>query len=174
MAGTVKKFGKVALLGVAAFGLTGMQGRTNDLDDRLLAGHNRERASLKLPTMRWNPDLAKSARHWATHLAKTGKFEHSPRVSGLSPRGENIWGGTPGAYTPEAMVGLWIAEKKAFVPGTFPRNSTTGNWRDVAHYTQLVWKNTGEVGCGVARGEREEILVCHYAQPGNIIGRAPF
>lgn len=168
------RFWKGALLGAAFLGLTGMQGRTNDLDDRLLAGHNRERAELNLPQLAWNPQLAKSAHRWADHLAVTGKFEHSPNRPGKPLQGENIWGGTVGAYTPEAMVGLWTDEKSAFVYGIFPGNSTTGKVADVAHYTQMVWKNTREVGCAVARNAREEILVCHYAQPGNIIGRKPF
>ncbi|MGB7407660.1 MAG: CAP domain-containing protein, partial [Pontixanthobacter sp.] len=117
--------------------------------------------------------LADSAAKWAGHLAQTGKFEHSPNIRGQRRRGENIWGGTPGAYTPEAMVGLWIAEKEAFKKGTFPRNSTTGNVQDVAHYTQVIWKETHEVGCAVARSNREEILVCHYSRPGNVVGRKP-
>ena len=47
------------------------------------------------------------------------------------------------------MVGSWIDEKRAFRPGVFPNVSRTGNWDDVAHYTQLIWKGTTRVGCAI-------------------------
>ncbi|WP_197707084.1 CAP domain-containing protein [Calothrix sp. NIES-3974] len=27
---------------------------------------------------------------------------------------------------------------------------STGNWVDVGHYTQIIWRNTTEVGCAIA------------------------
>lgn len=71
------------------------------------------------------------------------------------------------------MVELWIAEKAFYVPGVFPANSRSGRVQDVGHYTQLIWKDTTHVGCGIGRGRQEEILVCRYHRPGNIIGRRP-
>lgn len=82
--------------------------------------------------------------------------------------------GTAGRFAPEAMVGAWIEEKAYFTRGTFPRVSRTGQWADVGHYTQMVWRDTSEVGCAVARGRRADVLVCRYARPGNVVGRAPF
>jgi hypothetical protein len=143
------------------------------LDQRLLAAHNLERATLGLPVLRWNAELAAGAKLWADHLAQTGRFEHSPNTPGASPLGENIWGGTSGAYQPESMVGLWIAEKRHFRAGVFPQNSDTGRVQDVAHYTQVVWRDTGEVGCALSKGSQEDILVCRYSDPGNVIGRNP-
>jgi len=60
-----------------------------------------------------------------------------------------------------------------FKNGTFPNVSTTGNWSDVGHYTQVIWKNTTEVGCGVARSNQGEIWVCNYNPPGNYQGQNP-
>jgi hypothetical protein len=154
--------------------LVGAQGFRNDLDARLLASHNRERAMLGLEPMRWNPELARGAQDWANRLARTGRFEHSPDAPHEPPLGENIWGGTPGAYQPENMVGLWISEKRFFKPGVFPANSTTGRVDDVSHYTQVIWSDTREVGCGVSEGVGEDILVCRYKSPGNIRGLVPF
>lgn len=174
MARLVKTSGKLAFLVLAASLLTGAQPRLGGLNDRLLESHNRERALAGVPLLRWNNDLARGAQAWADHLASTGRFEHSPNIPGRPPEGENIWGGTPGAFRPEAMVDLWIAEKEYFVPGVFPANSRTGRPQDVSHYTQLIWGRSGEVGCGIAEGDREEILVCRYSEPGNVRGRDPF
>lgn len=174
MARFVKTSAKIAFLATAATLLIGAQPRLGGLNDRLLDSHNRERALAGVPALRWNDNLAQRAQAWANHLASTGRFEHSPNVPGYPLEGENIWGGTPGAFRPEAMVDLWIAEKEYFVPGVFPSNSRTGRPQDVSHYTQLIWGRSAEVGCGIAQGQREEILVCRYSEPGNVRGRDPF
>ena len=164
---------KLALiLAIAAF-LPGMQGRLANFETRVLSSHNHERQAMDMPPLKWDHALAKRAQAWADYLATSGKFEHSPNLLGKPLEGENIWGGTSGAYSPEAMVGLWIAEKDYFVGGVFPSNSSTGRVQDVSHYTQLVWRRTGAVGCGISQGENEEILVCRYSKPGNLIGTHP-
>lgn len=165
---------KLAFLAVVMTLLSGAQPRLGGLNDRLLESHNRERAIAGVPSLRWSPELAQRAQAWADHLSETGKFEHSPNIPGRPLEGENIWGGTPGAFRPEAMVDLWISEKKNFVPGVFPANSQTGRPEDVSHYTQLIWARSGEMGCGLSGKGSEEILVCRYSEPGNVTGRDPF
>ena len=142
-------------------------------DQRILAAHNRERSNLGLIPLSWNSSLARSARRWADHLAITGRFEHAPE-NDAAPEGENLWAGTKGYFTPEAMVNAWIREKRFFRPGAFPDNSTTGRVEDVGHYTQLVWRATTEVGCAEAANGSEDILVCRYAEAGNYRGEQPF
>jgi hypothetical protein len=170
----IKMAGKLAFLAAAATLLTGAQPRLGGLNDRLLDSHNRERALVGVPSLSWNDELAQGAQAWADHLAATGRFEHSPNIPGRPLEGENIWGGTSGAFRPESMVDLWIAEKKDFVPGVFPANSRTGRPQDVSHYTQLIWGRSGEVGCGLSQNGGDEILVCRYSEPGNVKGRDPF
>ena len=169
----VKACAKLALVAVLLTFLPGMQGRNADFENRVLASHNRERLTLGLPQLQWDEALAKRAKAWADHLAATGKFEHSPNIPGQPLEGENIWGGTSGVYFPEDMVGLWIAEKAYFIEGVFPANSTTGRVQDVSHYTQLVWRRTGAVGCGISQKGEEEIMVCRYSEPGNRRGIDP-
>jgi len=140
---------------------------------RLLDAHNRERSAIGVPALRWNVALEASAQRWADHLAATGAFEHAPEDP-LRPEGENIWAGSRGYFSPEAMVDAWIRERRNFKPGTFPNNSATGDVADVGHYTQLVWRETHEVGCALARGKVEDVLVCRYAEAGNYIGERPF
>lgn len=148
-------------------------GLTNNFEQRVLGAQNRERASLGLKPMTWDPALAMSARRWADNLARNGRFEHAP-FDERDPQGENLWAGTRGYYALEARVSAWLREKQHFVPGVFPNNSKTGRVEDVGHYTQIVWRNTGKVGCAVATGRIEDVLVCRYSEPGNWRGERPF
>jgi hypothetical protein len=153
--------------------LIGAIGFRTNFDARLLAAQNRARGEVGVSPMTWNDRLAMDARAWADQLAASGRFEHSPDEPNLEPQGENLWAGTPGAYQPESMVELWTDEKQDYRPGVFPNNSRSGDVAKVSHYTQLIWRETTQVGCSMARGQREEILVCRYSAPGNVIGQRP-
>jgi len=144
-----------------------------DFNQRLLAAHNEVRAKVGVPALSWNQDLAADARIWAKELAATGRFEHSPDEAGIEPQGENLWAGTPRAFSPEAMVGLWTAEKRDYRPGVFPNNSRSGDVENVGHYTQMIWRESRQVGCATAVGRDEEFLVCRYSTAGNVYGQRP-
>ncbi|HEU0097492.1 MAG TPA: CAP domain-containing protein [Allosphingosinicella sp.] len=163
-----------AALALAAPLLVGGTGRLTSLDERLLAAHNRERSAAGIPALAWDPVLAAEAARWGGELAASGEFEHDPDTDGEDPQGENLWAGTPGAYAPEEMVEGWVEEKKYFRPGRFPDNSVTGDFADVGHYTQLMWRESDRVGCALASGSKEEVLVCRYRTAGNVVGERPF
>ncbi|MDF5711941.1 MAG: CAP family protein [Nostoc sp. S4] len=133
----------------------------------ILAEHNKYRAEVGVPPLQWSENLAASAQKWANHLAATGTFEHSGA-------GENLASGTAGAYSVTQLIDLWGHEKKNFKNGIFPDVSTTGHWENVGHYTQVVWRKTREVGCGLASGHGKDFLVCHYNPAGNFIGQRVF
>jgi uncharacterized protein YkwD len=169
-----KRIGIAALLAATPM-MLGSQGTLNNLEERVLASHNRERASAGVEPMSWDPALAADARKWARHLIRVGYLVHYPDDhDDPDPQGENLWAGTTGYYGLESMVGLWIDEKKNFKPGTFPDNTVTGNLEDVGHYTQLMWRSSRSVGCAVARGRHDDFLVCRYSEGGNVIGETPF
>lgn len=169
---TIRSIMSVAVL-LSSPLLTGGTTARADFNQRLLAAHNAERALVGVPPLAWDDHLAAEARTWANQLAASGRFEHSPDKPGEEPEGENLWAGTPRAFSPEAMVGLWIAEKKDYHPGVFPNNSRSGDIEHVGHYTQLIWRGSGEVGCATAIGAAEEYLVCRYTRAGNIYGERP-
>jgi hypothetical protein len=172
---TLAKLGVAVLLGALAPLMQGSLGFSANLEQRLLAAHNRERAQLGIRPLRWDSRLAAGAAQWGAYLARTGAFDHSPQALGDDdPVGENLFMGTHGYYGPEAMVGAWIDEKRLFRPGIFPDNSRTGSFEDVGHYTQLMWRSTGEVGCAVIANREDDFLVCRYAEPGNVEGERPF
>ena len=162
----------LALAAPLAQGATGFE---NQLDQRLLASHNRERAALGIAPLIWSDELARQAQDYADHLGDVGHLVHSEDdPTDPDPQGENLWAGTKGYYAPEAMVGLWVAEKTDYKPGVFPDNSKSGDVENVGHYTQLVWRSSDKVGCAVAHGAEDDFLVCRYSEGGNVIGEKPF
>jgi hypothetical protein len=132
----------------------------------LLAAHNKYRAEVGAPPLQWSADLAASAKAWADHLASTGTFEH-----GGTDTGQNLWQGTSGFFSITQMVDGWGSEKQFYKVGTFPNVSTTGHWEDVGHYTQMIWKNTTQVGGAISSGNGNDVLVCHYNPAGNVLGQ---
>jgi uncharacterized protein YkwD len=141
----------------------------------IVAAHNvyRSDPAINTPPLQWSSDLATGAQSWADHLASTSTFEHS----GTPGVGENIAQGSTGSFTPAQMVDFWgktainvSSEQQNFQPGTFPNTSTTGNWSDAGHYTQVIWRTTTSVGCGIASDGTNDYLVCQYSPAGNIEG----
>ena len=143
---------------------------TGTLAQRLLAAHNLHRSAAGVPLLRWDDQLVAGARTYAAQMASTGQLAHSPRQSRVG-QGENLWMGTAGSYTPEAMVQSWANERRYFRAGIFPNVSSTGNWADVAHYTQMIWRSTTRIGCAVQRSGRWDYMVCRYSPAGNRDGQ---
>jgi hypothetical protein len=141
-----------------------------DLQSTVLSIHNRERAAVGAPALVWSDELAAGAQTWAEHLSTTGEFEHDPN----NPDGENLAGFNPslGVSAPGEGQQLWVDEKKDWNGGVL----TAENWYPTGHYTQMVWKDTKEVGCATASGSGHpfSILVCRYSPGGNVIGEAPY
>lgn len=148
---------------------TPTQFRETGVTGPLIAAHNRERAVFGSPPLRWDHVLAAGADAYARQLASLGRLQHSPRQ--MRPgQGENLWIGSRGAFSVDAMAEGWAAERRNFRPGRFPATSRTGNWADTGHFTQMVWPSTSRLGCGLASAGRWDVLVCRYAPGGNVDG----
>jgi len=74
------------------------------------------------------------------------------------------------------MMDGWLKESTKFHAGTFP-DVCDGDWSQCAHYTQMIWPTTTNVGCGLAPGGGFNWLVCRYSPGGNKdgkpVGQAP-
>ena len=136
----------------------------------MMTMHNTARASVRQPLLLWDAGLATDARGYARELARTRRFEHSTQPRGMPNQGENLWTGTRGAYRYDEMAQHWIDEKRDFVNQASPNFSRTGDYRDVGHYTQIIWSRTTRVGCAMAADDRDEYLVCRYVPAGNVVG----
>lgn len=165
---TIMALATLAMAGNAA-AASGEEQVPNRFAAELLDSHNRQRSDAGAQPLTWSHKLAAEARQWAEVLAREGRMRHASQAE-RGGAGENLWTGSAGQYSARTMVESFIAERRDFKAGTFPRVSLTGNWRDVGHYTQVVWKETREVGCAVVRNQRDDFLVCRYWPAGNIYG----
>ncbi|MGX7895244.1 CAP domain-containing protein [Tsuneonella sp. HG222] len=142
---------------------------SGDFAWRLLARHNLERDRKGADRLRWSQRLAQQAQTWAERLARENRFEHADYTT-RAGAGENLWMGSAGYYDADQMIDTFLNERRYYKPGPFPQNSSSGRWQDVAHYTQIIWPETQEVGCAVAKGRVNDVLVCRYWPAGNTVG----
>jgi uncharacterized protein YkwD len=117
----------------------------------------------------WSDAAAQHAQAWASGCT----FTHSNDSS----YGENIFAATT-STSPGGVVASWEAEKSDYDYATNQCSSICG------HYTQLVWRSTTSVGCGVATctsgspfsvgGGTWQFWVCNYDPAGNFVGQKPY
>jgi pathogenesis-related protein 1 len=142
--------------------------------DGFVAAHNLYRSRVSpaakpaLPTVTWSSELATQARTWAEQC----QFNHSK-----TDLGENLSARTDLAE-PEAIVAAWMAEGQAF---DYAKNRCASG-EICGHYSQVVWRNSTTIGCGMARcgaggpfGDHEWFMwVCNYSPAGNWKGERPY
>jgi pathogenesis-related protein 1 len=132
----------------------------------MLAAHNQIRTRVAVPPLAWSRELAAAAQQWAGELVAKGKFEHRPGHQ----YGENLYEVRGARATPAKVVAAWAAEAKDYDAA---RNVCRAG-AVCGHYTQLVWRKTRQVGCGVAHADDREVWVCNYSPPGNWVGQRPY
>jgi len=143
------------------------------LRETALALHNEARERVGAPPLVWDPKLAADAEAWARELARRDRMEHSPWE--IRPgQGENLSMGTRGAFSATTMMMWWVNERKDYLHRSLPDMSRTGNWKDVGHYTQIVWRDTTAVGCAMASSREWDYLVCRYSPAGNWFGELAY
>jgi pathogenesis-related protein 1 len=130
----------------------------------MLQAHNSIRRNLGLPPLAWSDRLAARAQEWAQSLMAKGEFRHNPRT----PYGENLFEITGAQAQPAEVVRAWALEASDYDHRSNRCTGTSG------HYTQIVWRDTKEVGCAATGGIKREIWVCEYDPPGNVIGQRPY
>ena len=142
------------------------QTSADTMSREMLAAHNQVRAGVRLPPLVWSPELAAVAQQWANELLAGGRSAHRPKHQ----YGENLFEIRGGRSSPTEVVASWAAEARDY---DLARNTCRAR-AQCGHYTQIVWRNTKEVGCGAARLPGREVWVCNYSPPGNWIGERPY
>lgn len=138
-----------------------------EAEQEILNTHNELRAKVDVPPLSWSPELARFAQEWADELSRLSDRNLAHRGGGASGAGENIAAGG----SVDIMLNLWAEEEDDYNPSTGQCRSG----RTCGHYTQMVWRNTTEIGCGIAsHGIYGRVMVCNYSPPGNFIGQRPY
>jgi pathogenesis-related protein 1 len=136
----------------------------------ITAAHNRVREPLGIGPLVWAPELARFAQAWADKLERQGcGLQHRPHKGPDTQKyGENIYsasGSTPGVGE---VVDTWVEERKDY-------NAKANRCKGVCgHYTQVVWRKSQRLGCGMAACGGTEVWVCNYDPPGNFLGERPY
>jgi pathogenesis-related protein 1 len=136
----------------------------------ITAAHNETRSELGLPALVWDAEVARFAQVWADKLKRRNcDLQHRPRKGADAQKyGENIFGAAGKQSSAAEVVGEWVAEVKDY-------DAKTNKCRGVCgHYTQVVWRKSQRLGCGMATCGDAEVWVCNYDPPGNFLGQRPY
>lgn len=141
----------------------------------ILDHHNKIRNDLHIPPLSWSADVAAYAQNWADSLATSyncrlkHREEQGENIRGY---GENLYGGSSAESFKAIDASLaWYSEIQKYTYAKLDEN----NWYNTAHYTQMIWKNTKEVGVGIATcPSGGVIVVSNYNPPGNYMGEFPY
>ncbi|GAA5920257.1 hypothetical protein JCM6882_003661 [Rhodosporidiobolus microsporus] len=147
----------------------GSSAAAGSIEQIALDAHNALRTAHGASALTWSTDLVASAKTWADKCV----FQHGGGKD--NGAGENLSGYTGGSNV-EWGIQMWTDEASLYnydVPGY-----TDG----VGHFTQMVWKDTTELGCAEVKCDSLPnpttgksmtdafFLVCHYLSAGNIVG----
>ena len=147
----------------------------------IVAAHNKWRTEVGVQALSHSPKLAKSAQAWANHLQKSQHcdMQHSNTKGRY---GENLYWASSLIWSdgrkelrnasPTEVVDSWGREKADY---DLAHNACKAD-AVCGHYTQIVWRDTLKVGCGMAAcsDNHEQVWVCHYSPAGNISGESPY
>lgn len=129
----------------------------------MIAAHNQYREEVHVAPLRWSEQLADRAQRWAETLIEQNAWGHQH-----GNFGENLFEISGGLTNAAHVVKAWVSERADY-------DYVTNRCRGMCgHYTQVVWRDTRRVGCGVARKPGREVWVCDYYPPGNVIGEKPY
>ncbi|XP_071801939.1 uncharacterized protein [Asterias amurensis] len=130
-----------------------------------LDSHNKYRSRYGAADLKRSDELMKRAQDWAAHLAKNDQFKNS----GQSDVGENIamhYSSASTAFSGEDTSEMWYRQSSKY---DFEKPGFTSG---AGHFTQMVWKDTKEMGIGKAiTKEGKVVLVAFYRPPGNVMGK---
>jgi len=176
------------------------------METEWLESHNIHRKCCGVPQLQWDDTLAQRAQDWADWLKNN--FDGMPRHPDASaaekdqylsydgkdyttsPLGQNIawnWGrNIDNGGSPSNSVDAWYLEGEFYDsadPSLYCDGCDPESGDELGHFTQLCWKGSTKVGCGVARtinnavpddngvlgDENSAVWVCNYSPAGNVL-----
>ena len=141
------------------------------LRDAVLNSHNSYRGRHHAQAMTWDANAARFAQNWCDFISSKDSFAHSVN----SQYGENLFKSfssrinNDDAYFGKAATKSWYDEVKDY------DYSSPGFSKATGHFTQVVWRASTGLGCGISRGEEDgwktTYVCCSYFPPGNYRNR---
>ncbi|RQW80922.1 MAG: hypothetical protein EHM14_02890 [Methanothrix sp.] len=148
---------------------------TSSEKQEILAAQNKYRSEVNVTPLAWSENLSLQAQNCADINAVEYLPKNQQKHCPMPGCGQNIARASSNLhFTLTKLVDLWGDEKQYFINGRYPSVSSIGSPGAVSHYTQMIWQDTNEVGCGKANSSGYDILVCDYSPKGNIDGTAVY
>ena len=129
---------------------------------RALEIHNKKRKQHGCSDLILNVELNKLAQDYAERLSQK-KAPKIPIYKGIF-LGENRYIYKGKMFDVEDMCNEWYNEIKLYDQNTNEYEKNT------SHFTQMIWKNTKDVGFGFIRKREYCYAVAFYYPPGNTLG----
>ena len=129
-----------------------------------LQTHNHYRKIHHVEPLKLNKDLCKIAENYSKHLANIGYLQHSDNCYHDDALGENLYFCFGMDPTGSLVTKNWYSEIKNY--------NYNGDWSNgTGHFTQIVWKDTKEVGFGKSKNAKgKTFVVANYYPAGNFLG----
>jgi len=131
-----------------------------------LEEHNKYRKLHKVDDLKINCDLMKIAQKYSEKLQKGNVLMHSGDEYKGDDMGENLYWISLKKYKPPDATYQWYIEIDDYDFST----GDSKNGKKIGHFTQVVWKETKELGVGVSCGKNGCFVVANYYPAGNYIG----
>ena len=141
--------------------------KLEEIRNNILVNHNYHRKRHQVGDLTRNSELEVIAQTYSEKLASTGNFAHSGNKYKGNPLGENLyksWGSYQVSVTGKEASNSWYEEVKDYDFNNPGFTSGTG------HFTQLVWKNSKQLGCGASCQNNAIVVTCNYYPAGNYLG----
>jgi pathogenesis-related protein 1 len=157
---------------------TSPSGLSDTQREEMVGVHNRWRVRVGVAPLRWSAELSRQSQDWANFLATENncKMKHSE-----ADDGENVfWGGavrwTDGRVEVNTITGAEVANSWGDEALSYnPADGDCLPGKVCGHYTQMVWSDTQELGCGrQICADKAQIWVCQYRPAGNVVGMRPY
>ncbi|KAJ8948337.1 hypothetical protein NQ318_019322 [Aromia moschata] len=135
-----------------------------DFQIECLQAHNEYRNKHGVPPLKLSKEMSKISQEWANYLIKKNVLQHSNNRE----YGENLFciqSSNPHfTISGKEAVDNWYEEIKCHKFGVEPNSLASG------HFTQVVWKDSRELGVAYAKTGGKVVVVANYSPSGNIIG----
>ena len=141
---------------------------TSEFDDfclEALDAHNAYRRKHHVGPLKLNKDICVIAQNYAEKLANNiGHLKHSENCYHDDILGENLYYCEGMEVTGSSVTKNWYGENK--------KHNYSGDWKEgTGHFTQVIWKDTTEVGFGKCENKRGRVFVVgNYYPAGNVLG----
>ncbi len=113
---------------------------------------------------------------WANKLARDGcQLVHSRSGENLAA----MYSSAPISASCVRATNAWYNEVSQYRFSFNPWTTNKPNFKNIGHFTQLVWVNSRRIGCAGAVGSSRQwryctVEVCHYSAAGNVVTDAQF